>query len=89
MHNGLEDMPSSWREVSLSAIAETTSGGTPNRTRPEYYGGGVPWIKSGELRDNVITSAEEALSEDGLKHSNAKVFPTGTLLVALYGATDR
>ncbi|MFN8473709.1 MAG: restriction endonuclease subunit S [Anaerolineae bacterium] len=71
----------------LAEIADTTSGGTPRRQISEYFGGSIPWIKSGELNDGLIHGAEEHITEDGLQNSSAKVFPKGTLLVALYGAT--
>ena len=71
----------------LGEIADTTSGGTPLRNTSTYYGGSIPWIKSGELNDNLILNAEEYITEDGLANSSAKIFPKGTLVVALYGAT--
>lgn len=70
----------------ISEIAETTSGGTPNRGMLEYYNGDIPWVKSGELKDGLITSCDEFITEAGLKNSSAKLFPKGTLLVAMYGA---
>jgi len=61
---------------------------TPSRKIREYWENGtIPWVKSGELEDNVIYTTEEKITERGLKESSAKVFPKGTLLVALYGAT--
>ncbi|MDQ0658578.1 restriction endonuclease subunit S [Paenibacillus sp. W2I17] len=71
----------------IEEIAESTSGGTPKRGINEYYGGNIPWIKSGELNDSYITSCEEYLTEAGLKNSSAKLYPKGTLVLALYGAT--
>jgi len=71
----------------LGDVAETSSGGTPDRGRADYYGGEVPWIKSGELEDGLITDAQEFITEQGLENSSAKIFPKGTLVVALYGAT--
>jgi type I restriction enzyme S subunit len=71
----------------LGEIADTTSGGTPDRNNSSYYGGQTPWLKSGELTDGLVTEIEETLSSEGLAHSNAKVIPKGTLLIALYGAT--
>ena len=71
----------------LGEIAETTSGGTPDRNNSSYYGGQTPWLKSGELTDGLVTKIEETLSDEGLANSNAKVIPKGTLLIALYGAT--
>ena len=47
----------------------------------------IPWVKSGELNDREITDTEEYITEEGLSYSSAKVFPSGTLLIALYGAT--
>jgi type I restriction enzyme S subunit len=71
----------------IDEIAETTSGGTPNRTVSAYYGGEIPWIKSGELNDDLIEDSEEYITEEGLKNSSAKIYPKGTLVIALYGAT--
>lgn len=70
----------------ISDIADTSSGGTPNRGMIEYYNGDIPWVKSGELKDGIITSCDEYITEAGLKNSSAKLFPKGTLLVAMYGA---
>jgi len=71
----------------LKEICETTSGGTPSRSRPDYFQGKIPWLKSGELNDDWIADSEEHITEEALRNSNAKVFPKGTLLIALYGAT--
>ncbi len=72
--------------LKISDIADTSSGGTPNRGMIEYYNGEIPWVKSGELKDGIITSCDEYITESGLKNSSAKLFPKGTLLVAMYGA---
>lgn len=58
----------------LGEIAETTSGGTPDRNNSSYYGDQTPWLKSGELTDGLVTEIEETLSEEGLANSNAKAF---------------
>ena len=80
-------IPAHWRVVRLGEVATTTSGGTPNRNDPGNFGGSIPWLKSGELQDSPILASEEYLTEYGLRHSNAKVFPKGSLLIAMYGAT--
>jgi len=72
--------------LKIADIADTSSGGTPNRGMPEYYNGDIPWVKSGELKDGLITTCDEYITEAGLKNSSAKLFPKGTLLVAMYGA---
>ena len=72
--------------LKISDIADTSSGGTPSRGMIEYYNGDIPWVKSGELKDGLITNCDEYITEAGLKNSSAKLFPKGTLLVAMYGA---
>jgi type I restriction enzyme S subunit len=71
----------------MDAVADTTSGGTPLRGNSEFYGGEIPWLKSGELNDGYILASEEFITEKGLLNSSAKIHPEGTLLVAMYGAT--
>ncbi len=80
-------MREDWIECKFDDVFFTTSGGTPSRRNENYYIGNIPWIKSGELKSNVITEAEEFISEEAVKNSSAKVFPAGTILLALYGAT--
>lgn len=80
-------LPDGWRWVKLGEICETTSGGTPSRQKASYYNGNIPWVKSGELNNGLILDTEEKISEDAIKNSSAKIFPKGTLLIALYGAT--
>ncbi|MFP4487404.1 MAG: restriction endonuclease subunit S [Campylobacterales bacterium] len=71
----------------LGSLTKTTSGGTPKRNEKSYWGGNIGWLKSGELNDGYITKVEEFITEDGLNKSSAKLFPIGTLLIAMYGAT--
>lgn len=73
--------------LKIKDVAKTTSGGTPNRSNPDYYNGEIPWLKSGELNDSIINNSKEFITELGLNNSSAKLHPTGTLLVAMYGAT--
>ena len=79
--------PKGWNLTALGDVVATTSGGTPNRAVNDYFGGEVPWVKSGELHQDVITATEESLTQQGLAASSAKVMPAGTVLVAMYGAT--
>ena len=82
-----KELPAGWVWTTIGAVAETTSGGTPSRNHLEYYGGTIPWVKSGELKDSVITTVEEFITEEGVKNSSAKIFQQSTALVAMYGAT--
>ena len=80
-----ELVPKGWRHAKLGDIARITSGGTPDRATPEYWGGEVPWVTTGEIQFNTITSTTEKITEAGLQNSSAKRFPPGTLLMAMYG----
>ncbi|HEU4321908.1 MAG TPA: restriction endonuclease subunit S [Roseiflexaceae bacterium] len=81
------ELPPGWVWTRIGEIAETTSGGTPSRKYVEYYGGEIAWVKSGELGDSFVNSVEEYITKEGLENSSAKIFPKGTTVVALYGAT--
>jgi type I restriction enzyme S subunit len=76
-----------WEEVTIGSTSKCFSGGTPSRSKEEYYGGDIPWITSGKLNDRFVTSVKEYISELGLKNSSAKVVKNGSLLIAMYGAT--
>lgn len=80
-------LPKGWVIEKLGNVCYTTSGGTPSRKIASYYQGNIPWVKSGELDKGIITKTEEYISEEALENSSAKIFPKGTLLIALYGAT--
>lgn len=80
-------LPNNWQIKTLGEVCETTSGGTPSRGNKSYYNGTIPWVKSGELNKGIIYDTEEKITEEAIKNSSAKIFPKGTLLIALYGAT--
>jgi len=72
----------------ISEFCQTGSGTTPSRQKEAlYYGGKIPWVKSGELREGEITETEETVTEAALKETSLKLVPSGALLVAMYGAT--
>ena len=78
-------LPEGWKRVLLGEIAQISSGGTPDRAQPAYWGGEIPWVTTGEIKFNTITETAERITEAGLKNSAAKIFPVGTLLMAMYG----
>jgi type I restriction enzyme S subunit len=83
----MSNLPEGWVTTTLSQIASWGSGGTPSRSNPNYYGGGIPWLKTGELGQRFVSSTQETISEEGLKNSSAKLFPAGAVAIAMYGAT--
>lgn len=74
-----------WVSDLLGNIFETASGGTPSRTEKIYWNGDIPWITTSLVDFRVITSAGEFITEKGLENSSAKLFPKGTVLMAMYG----
>jgi len=83
----MSELPEGWTTVRLSDVADWGSGGTPSRKNLAYFGGDIPWIKTGELGQGVIIDTEEKLTALGIKNSSAKIFPKGSVAVAMYGAT--
>jgi type I restriction enzyme S subunit len=79
-------VPGTWVESRLGTIARFSSGGTPSRDVSEYWAGGtIPWVKTTEIDYRTIRDTEERITQTALDNSSAKVFPAGTLLVAMYG----
>ena len=81
------EMPVGWTETKLKEVGEWKSGGTPSRKQEGYFGGGIQWVKSGDLKDGPLLSTEETITASGLKSSAAKMLPPGTISMAMYGAT--
>lgn len=75
----------SWPKKRLGDIAKTSSGSTPSRGRSDYFGGTIPWVKTGELRDGFILDTEEKVTEKALKECSLPLLPAQTVLVAMYG----
>ena len=78
----------SWPLVKLGDIFKITSGGTPSRKKKEYYEGGtIHWVKTGDLHHKYVESASEFITQEGLDGSSTRLYPKGTVLLAMYGAT--
>ena len=81
------NLPKSWCVVKLGDIGKWQAGGTPNRGVKEYYGGNIPWLKTGDLNDGFINKIPECITQAGLDNSSAKLNPKDSVLIAMYGAT--
>ncbi|WP_296872966.1 restriction endonuclease subunit S [Tibeticola sp.] len=81
--------PANWKRLPIAAVCQRfTSGGTPSRKMPHYFSGGtIPWVKTQELTDCVLTETNEYITEDAVRNSSAKLLPANTVLMAMYGAT--
>ena len=82
-----EKLPQGWCQTNLGTIGIWQSGGTPSRSNKSYYGGNIPWLKTGDLNDGLITDIPESITEEAVLNSSAKINPTGSVLIAMYGAT--
>ena len=81
------EIPESWEWVRLGSIGDWGSGATPSRSIPEYYGGDIPWLKTGDLNDGYIECIPENISRLALEKTSVRLNPTGSVLIAMYGAT--
>lgn len=81
----IHPIPPTWKWVRIGDVLQITSGGTPKKSNKEYYGGTVPWIKTGEIKWNRISDAEEYITELGVENSSTKWLPKNSVLVAMYG----
>ncbi len=83
----VDAVPDGWCSVRLGDVSRSFAGGTPSRSNPAYYGPGIPWLKSGEVRAGRIFEVGEQITELGLRESSARVARAGTPVIAMYGAT--
>lgn len=80
------DLPEGWETNKIQKYYHTCSGGTPNRSKPEYFeNGSYPWVKTGEIKDCVIIDTEEHITQEAIKNSSAKVLPAKSVAMAMYG----
>lgn len=80
-------IPATWKWIRLGNCGNWYSGTTPSRTRPDYYGGSIPWLKTGDLNDGLITNTSEKITELACKETSVHLNPAGAVLIAMYGAT--
>lgn len=81
------DIPESWKWVKVGNVGSWSSGATPSRTNPAYYGGTIPWLKTGDLNDGFIKEIPEFITDLALEKTSVRLNPVGSVLMAMYGAT--
>ncbi|PJK13505.1 restriction endonuclease subunit S [Lysobacteraceae bacterium NML120232] len=75
-----------WLKESIGAFADVETGATPSRKKQEiYYGGGIPWVKTTEVKNEDIFKTEECITGQALIETNCSLYPVGTVLLAMYG----
>jgi len=80
-----EEFTDGWLSKNLGEISRIASGGTPSRSNKSFWGGDIPWVTTAEIKFGLIKNSQEKITAVGLKNSSAKIFPKGTLLMAMYG----
>lgn len=80
-------IPENWEWCRLIDIATWGAGATPAKSNPDYYGGNIPWLLTGDLNNSYIDSVDGRITELALKETSVKLNPVGSVLIAMYGAT--
>ena len=80
-------LPKGWIWTILGSVGIWQAGGTPSRSNKSYFGGNIPWLKTGDLNDGYISEIPESITEEAVANSSAKINPIGSVLIAMYGAT--
>lgn len=79
-----------WSETTLEQLFEYGgSGGTPSKSRPEFYGGSIPFLGIADIKHRIITHTEKTITELGLKNSAAWKIPEGAISLAMYASVGR
>ena len=84
-----KDIPEGWEVVKVKDFCdEMKNGATPSRDNLDYWDSNdIPWLKTGEISNNVVFDTEEYISKEGFKNSSTKLIPKDSVLMAMYGAT--
>lgn len=78
-------IPSRWDYIQIQDVAKVSSGSTPNRKNPAYWNGSMAWVTTGELSNGHVHHTLESITENAIAETNLRVYPKGTLLMAMYG----
>ena len=82
------EIPKGWVWCKLGDIGSWKAGATPSRKEQRYYtGGNIPWLKTGDLNDDVIATIPESITPDAVAETSVRLNPIGSVLIAMYGAT--
>lgn len=81
------DIPETWKWVRVGEVGSWSAGATPSRTQTEYYGGNIPWLKTGDLNDGYVSDIPETITRFALEKNSVRLNPVGSVLMAMYGAT--
>lgn len=78
-------LPDGWKLTTIGQVARVETGGTPSGQQPDFWNGSIRWMASGEVNQRFVEGTAESITELGLEKSNAKIFPPGTVMLAMNG----
>ncbi|KCZ70586.1 restriction endonuclease S subunit [Candidatus Methanoperedens nitroreducens] len=78
-------LPEGWHVYKMENVCDLKTGGTPSKSHPEYFGGNIKWIVSGDVNKEFIYDVDGRITELGLKNSNARILTKDSVLIALNG----
>jgi type I restriction enzyme, S subunit len=82
----IEKMNKGWKKDKLKNLCKKIfSGGTPDTRKPEYWGGELNWLSSGETRNKFIKNTEKAITQEGVKNSSTRLALKNDLVMACAG----
>ena len=79
-------LPAGWIDATIGDVCKLMTGGTPSRSKKEYYDNGtINWLVSGDIHKRIINDCSGKITELGLNNSNAKFLPINSVMIALNG----
>lgn len=78
-------LPGGWEWVRVCDLVEVGTGSTPATSNRDYYAGNIPWYTSSATNKPIADNPEKFITEKAIKDTNCKIFPSGSLIIALYG----
>lgn len=82
------ELPAGWRRDKIVRLCDSVgSGGTPPTGNPDFYDGNIPWVQTSDLEDGWVKTTSKTITEEGLRHSSARLYERDTLIIAMYGTT--
>lgn len=82
---GFDTLPETWKPCRIGAVGTVSNGSTPSRQQSSFWDGDIPWVSSGEVRNNLITSTRERITQAGFDGTSVRLLPRGTVLIAMIG----
>ena len=81
------EVPKGWEWTRMGNIGDWGAGATPTKSNPDYYGGNVLWLRTGELNNSVVYDTEIKVTDKALKECSLRLNKVGDVMIAMYGAT--